>query len=89
MDFYKKKFKKDRFINYEKLEKQLFEKVDINKAKISELKTIPGVGEKMARAIVEYRQDYGEFEELTDLKGVSGIKDWKFQELKDYITISK
>lgn len=60
-------------------------KVNINKATVEELTKLPGVGESLARRIVEYRNENGKFKTIDDLKNVSGIGDKKFESLKEYI----
>ena len=74
-------------VNLNISEDQLFEKVDINKATLAELNTIPNVGDEMAKAIIEYRKSQGGFKNIEELKNVKGIKDKKFQQIKKYITI--
>ena len=52
--------------------------VDINSASEKELITLPGVGEKTAKAIVAARP----FKTIDDLKNVKGIGDKTFEKLK-------
>jgi competence ComEA-like helix-hairpin-helix protein len=59
---------------------QLADRLDPNTASAPELAAIPGLGEKRAEAIVEYRQHYradhptGQpFKELRDLERITGI----------------
>ena len=47
--------------------------VNINTAGIAELTTLPGVGEKTAQAIVEYRTTHGPFRQVDDLRQIKGI----------------
>ncbi len=61
--------------------------VNINKAGISELTELPGVGEALAKRIVDYREENGKFQKVEDLKNVSGIGDKKYENLKEYISI--
>lgn len=50
------------------------DKVDINRADASELsQRLKGIGEKKANAIVEYRNENGNFRTLRDLEKVKGI----------------
>ena len=89
LDFVKKKINQEDIINYKSLEKELFKKVDINKANFSEFRSIPGVGENLAQRIVDYRRACGQFENIEQLKNVRGIKDKKLKQIKKYITIMK
>lgn len=62
-------------------------KISINKATYEELITLPGIGPKTAERIIEYRDTYGPFWTLEDIKNVKGIGDKKYARLKEYITI--
>ena len=62
-------------------------KISINKATYEELITLPGIGPKTAEKIGEYRNTYGPFWSLEDIKKVKGIGDKKYAKLKEYITI--
>lgn len=64
-------------------------KIDINTASISELQELPGVGEKTAERIVEYRKRTGGFHSAEDLKNVKGIGGKKFIKIRDQITVGK
>lgn len=48
-------------------------KVNINTASVSELTTLPGIGQAKASAIVEYRNQHGNFESIEALTKVKGI----------------
>ncbi|MFH1621751.1 MAG: helix-hairpin-helix domain-containing protein [Candidatus Omnitrophota bacterium] len=87
LDFYKKKTNKANLVNFGALEEKLFDRVNINKASKSELTTIPGVGEKLAYSIIEYRNSNGDFKNIADLKNIKGIKDKKLEQIKKYITL--
>lgn len=62
-------------------------KVNINRATLSELQTLNGIGPAMASKIIEYRKSNGPFKSIEDLKNVSGIGESTFKELENYITI--
>ena len=47
--------------------------VDLNTAGVQALCTLPGVGEKRARAIIALRTQQGAFRQLSDLLAVPGI----------------
>lgn len=61
--------------------------VDINQADLAELDGLPGIGPSTARAIIEYRDSKGHFKQIEDLTKVPGIKDSRFQTLKDLICV--
>ena len=63
------------------------EKISINKATYEELITLPGIGPKTAEKIIEYRNTYGPFWTIEDIKNVKGIGGKKYAKLKEFITI--
>jgi competence protein ComEA len=62
-------------------------KVDINRADVVELDTLPGVGPARAEAIIAYREEHGPFAVPGDLRGVSGIGEVIFQQLAELVTV--
>lgn len=48
-------------------------RVDLNTAGVEALSTLPGIGEKKAEAIVEYRSAHGRFKSLADVAQVPGV----------------
>ena len=48
-------------------------KINVNTADKQTLKLLPGVGEKLAVRILEYREKNGKFSEPEDLRGVKGF----------------
>lgn len=62
-------------------------KVNINTAGVSELDTLPGIGESTAQKIIDDRTQNGPFATVEDLKRVSGIGDKKYAALEEYICI--
>lgn len=61
--------------------------VNINTANMTQLMTLPGIGEARAQDIIEYRETHGDFEEKEDLKKVSGIKDSMYEKLAEKIVV--
>ena len=60
--------------------------VDVNTADMTELCALPGIGETLARRILEYREQYGRFERPEELLNVEGIGSGKLEALLDYVT---
>ena len=48
--------------------------------------TLPGIGEKTALKIIEYRKTQV-FKSIEDIKNVKGIGDKKYEKIKDLIVI--
>lgn len=62
-------------------------KVNINKADLSELTTLPGIGKSRAEEIISYR-NANKFKSIEDIKNISGIGEKTFEKLKDKISIN-
>lgn len=61
--------------------------VNINKASMSELESLPNVGPATAKAIIDYREKNGGFKKITDIMNITGIKQKTFDKIKDSICI--
>ena len=61
--------------------------VNINTATATELETLPGVGPVIAKRIIDYREKYGAYKNIGELKNVSGIGDKTFEGLADRICV--
>jgi competence protein ComEA len=61
--------------------------ISINSATAQELDVLPGIGPKMAQAIVEFREKYGNFSSAEDLLQVPGIGAKKLAAVKPHITV--
>jgi comEA protein len=63
-------------------------KININTATAQQLNDgLEGVGDVMAKRIVEYREKNGGFKFLEELRNVEGIGDKTFAKLKDHVTV--
>jgi competence ComEA-like helix-hairpin-helix protein len=62
-------------------------KININSADISTLNGLPGIGEEKARAIISFREKYGNFQELEELLYVPGIGENLFNAILPRITL--
>lgn len=63
--------------------------LDLNTATQAELENLPGIGEVMARRILEYRVAQGGFSAVEELKNVSGIGDKTYETIKDLVKVEE
>ena len=61
-------------------------KVNINTADETELETLPGIGPSTAGAIIAFRRENGPFRTIEEIMNVPGIKQSRFDALKEGIT---
>lgn len=66
---------------------KFLEKININTANMELFCNLPGVGESLARKIIDYREENGKFKSIEDLKNVTGIGEKKFESLREYIVV--
>ncbi len=64
-------------------------KIDLNRAKWYELIILPGIGEKKAKAIVEYRKSKGALESVEQLSEINGIGAKTVEKIKELVFIDK
>jgi competence protein ComEA len=62
-------------------------KININSAGLSELDKIPGVGPVTAQKIIDYREKYGAFNSIEDLKKIGGMGDKTIDKFRDKVDI--
>jgi comEA protein len=61
--------------------------MDLNRATISDLQQISGVGPKTAESIVNYRNDNGSYKSVRELEKVHGIGRVKYEKIRSYLRI--
>jgi competence protein ComEA len=61
--------------------------IDLNRAEIWLLQSLPGIGAIRAQAIIDYRTQNGPFRDIHEITKVSGIGDSTFEKIKEYITV--
>ena len=62
-------------------------KVNINTATVEELKTLKGIGEKKAEAIIEYRKQNGSFKSKEELMKVRGIGKKLYESFQERVIV--
>lgn len=63
-----------------------FADININTATADQLKTLDGVGEVRAQAIIAYRKSHDGFDNMSELKQVKGIGNATAKDLADDVT---
>ena len=63
------------------------EKININTANITQLMTLPGIGEVKAGAIIRYRQEHGGFQNIDEVLLVNGIGSGIYAQIVDQICV--
>lgn len=64
-------------------------RLNINTATAEELTSLPGIGDKLAAQIIEYRTRNGSFNDPTDIMKVSGIGEKKYAAIQDLICVAE
>lgn len=59
-------------------------KLDLNKTDKQALLEVPGIGEKLAERILQYRQSHGNFNNKDELRRVRGITPYRYNKIKEY-----
>lgn len=62
-------------------------RVNLNKADKEALLGAPGIGEKLAQRILDYRAAKGGFRDVAELKCVEGINAYRYEKLRDYFAV--
>ena len=63
-------------------------KVNINTATEAEFQTLKGIGEKLSKRIILWREENGSFNTIYDIMKVNGIGKSLFDEIKDKICVN-
>jgi competence protein ComEA len=63
------------------------QKVNLNTAPSWLLRALPGIGERTAQDIIDYRQAHGPFHSIEQILEVKGIGEKTFEDIKDKITV--
>ena len=62
-------------------------KINLNTADTETLKTLSGIGDAKAQAIIAWREENGSFSSIEDIMQVPGIKESTFTKIKDKIAV--
>jgi comEA protein len=62
-------------------------KINVNTADAAELEELPGIGEVLSQAIVDYRAENGPFSSVDELEDVSGIGPAILEDVRDLVGV--
>ncbi|NVM21946.1 MAG: helix-hairpin-helix domain-containing protein [Desulfobacterales bacterium] len=63
--------------------------IEVNEAQVEDLALIPGVGQALARRIIEFRESHGPFKTWNDLRRVKGIGPRKVESFRSYLELAQ
>lgn len=73
--------------SYDLIIEEEYIQISVNRAASDDLEDLPGIGPVLAAKIIAYRDKYGPFYDLEDLKNVKGIGDKLFMRIFPYIKL--
>lgn len=62
--------------------------IDLNTATQDDLMLLPGMTWQLAESIVQYREEYGDYVFIRELKSIHGMTEEVYEQIKDYLFIS-
>ena len=62
-------------------------RLDLNAATRTDLMALPGIGEKTAQQIIDYRIKHGKYSSIESVMEVHGIGPEKFKKIIPYVTV--
>lgn len=61
--------------------------ININTATVDDFKTLNGIGDSKASAIIDYREQIGKFKSVDEIKNVTGIGEKTLEKIKDKLKV--
>ncbi len=64
------------------------ETINLNSATTAQIASLPGIGQKTAELVVQYREKNGPFKKIEEIMNVRGIGEKSFLRIKDRLTVA-
>lgn len=75
----------DKLLQHSSLTPAAIQKININTAKFEALKSHPYIKYKLAKILINYREQHGKYKSIDDLAKIKAINDEKLNKLKPYL----
>ena len=62
-------------------------KVDVNRADIDMLMSVPGIGRTLAERVLAYRLEHGRINDLEELTTIKGITGYRYEKMRDALCV--
>ncbi len=62
-------------------------KINLNTADKAILMSVPGIGEKIASRIIEYRENKKNFDTPEELRNIKGINGYRYEKMKNHFIV--
>lgn len=67
---------------------RFYHKIDINRATYKDFLDLPFIGPTTAERIIDYRNEHGPFQDISDLTMIEGVKKGTYRKIGKFLKIS-
>jgi competence ComEA-like helix-hairpin-helix protein len=63
------------------------DKLNLNDAEMDDLQDLEGVSDQVARSIISYRDEYGDFEDWDEVSEIPGVSSRTLKSLREHFSL--